>query len=363
MRVLILSANTGGGHNSTANALGEQLQKLNVEYKIADALAYISEKVSDFISKGHSYIYRNMPKLFGMGYRYEERHSTAFIYSQCAKGAKALQEELEAGQYTAVICTHVFGGLMMTEVKKKTGDPTPCYFVSTDYTCHPGVSDLKMDGYFIPHRMLLGEFVRNGIVADKLFATGIPVNSKFYEEEDKNTVRVELGLPIDKRIVMLSCGSMGCGKMEKSALKLYEELPQDAALVVLCGNNQKTYDALKPHLGDRLYAVGYTKEMWRYMTAADIYITKPGGLTTSEAIVKRVPMIFINAVPGCETRNYDFLIECGVASGVKKWKRLIGLVNEFLNKPAIPQAQMEAMKEFTPHVAAELICKKVLSQG
>lgn len=360
MRVLILSANTGGGHNSTANAIAEQLQKINVEYKITDSLAYISEKVSDIISKGHSYIYRNMPKLFGVGYRYEEKHSTVFIYDQCAKGAKALQGELSTEHYDAVICTHVFGGLMMTEVRKKYGNHVPCYFISTDYTCHPGVSDMKIDEYFIPHRMLLGEFVRNGISADKLFATGIPVLSKFYEEESKNDAREALGLPTDKRIVMLSCGSMGCGHMEKSALLLLKNMPEDACLVVLCGNNQKTYEDLQPHLSDRLYAVTFTKEMWRYMSAADIYITKPGGLTTSEAIVKRVPMIFINAVPGCETRNYDFLIEQGVASGAKHWKQVIELVNTALKKPEILEEQREAMKEFTPYVAAEMICKRAL---
>ncbi len=360
MRVLILSANTGGGHNSTANALGEQLQKMQVEYKIADTLAYISEKYSEIISKGHSYLYRSMPKLFGVGYRFEENHSTAFIYDQCAKGAKALQAELVQGSYNAVICTHVFGGLMMTEVRKKFENNVPCYFISTDYTCHPGVSDMKIDGYFIPHRMLLGEFVRNGITADKLFATGIPVHSKFYEDESKMSAREALGLPTDKKVVMLSCGSMGCGHMEKTALLLLEKMPQDACLVVLCGNNKKTYEELQPHLSDRLYAVEFTKEMWRYMSAADIYITKPGGLTTSEAIVKRVPMIFINAVPGCETRNYDFLIEQGVASGAKHWKHVIELVNTALEKPEILEEQREAMKEFTPYVASEMICKRVL---
>ena len=74
MKVLILSANTGGGHNSTARALADQLVKQNIEYEIADTLAFISEKVSDFISWGHSYVYRKLPKLFGVGYRFEEKH-------------------------------------------------------------------------------------------------------------------------------------------------------------------------------------------------------------------------------------------------------------------------------------------------
>lgn len=360
MRVLILSANTGGGHNSTANALGEQLEKINVEYKIEDALSYISENFSEFISKGHSYIYRNLPKLFGAGYRSQENHFAALIYDQCARGAKALHAELSQTPYDAVVCTHVFGGLMMTEIRRKYEDFTPCYFISTDYTCHPGVSELKLDGYFIPHRMLLGEFVRNGVPADKLFATGIPVHSRFYEEEEKDAAREALGLPIDKKLVMLSCGSMGCGHMEKTALLLFESLPQDAALVVLCGNNKRTYEALQSYVGERLYAVSFTKQMWRYMSAADIYITKPGGLTTSEAIVKRVPMIFINAVPGCETRNYDFLIQRGVASGAKNWKQVIEAVSAALRDPSVLESQRKEMEQFSVGIAAEAICKKIM---
>ena len=86
MRVLILSANTGGGHNSTAGALAEQLEKMGVEFEIADALSMISAKVSQFVSWGHSYVYRHLPSLFGHVYRYEERHPAKFIYEQCAKG-------------------------------------------------------------------------------------------------------------------------------------------------------------------------------------------------------------------------------------------------------------------------------------
>ncbi len=361
MRILILSANTGGGHNSTANALREQLEKMQIEYQIADTLAYISERVSNFISKGHIYLYRNLPKLFGWGYHYEENHSTAFMYEKCAKGAAMLQKELTDGRFDAVICTHLFGALMMTEVRKKYGVTVPCYFISTDYTCYPGVSDLKIDGIFVPHRMLLGEFVRNGISADHLFPTGIPVGSHFYEREDRLAAKKRLGLPEDKKVVMLSCGSMGCGHMEKSALLLLKNMPQDACLTVLCGSNRKSYEELQPHVSDRLFAVEYTKEMWHYMSAADLYITKPGGLTSTEAIVKQVPMIFINAVPGCETRNYDFLIGQGVASGAKHWKQVIASVNTALQKPELLEERREAMRAFVPYVAAEMICRRVVS--
>ena len=360
MRILILSANTGGGHNSASWALAEQFDKMNVACEIADCLSFISEKMSDFISWGHSYVYRKHPRLFGAGYRFEERHTPKFIYARCAKGADALHEKILEG-YDAVVCTHVFSGLMMTAMREKFDLRLPTYFVSTDYTCSPGVSEILADVYFIPHRMLLGEFIRGGISADKLQASGIPIGSTFYEVKEKDLAREELSLPQDKRLVVLSCGSMGAGKLEKSAIKLFEKLPEDVVLVVMCGNNEKTYETLRAVQDDRLIVVGFTDRMADYMSAADLYITKPGGLTTSEAIAKRLPMAFINAVPGCETRNFNFLIQSGVACGVKKWRQLPALILKLLRDPSVAERQKAHMELFTQHKAAEIVCRQVVS--
>ncbi|MBQ8432842.1 MAG: hypothetical protein IJX28_08175 [Clostridia bacterium] len=360
MRVLILSANTGGGHNSTAEALSRRLELSNIEYEIADTLAFISEQVSDFISWGHSYIYRKMPGLFGFGYRFEEKHSGRILYGGCAKGADALYERLQEGGFDAVLCVHVFSGLMMTEVRVKHGCNIPCYFIATDYTCSPGVSDMKLDGYFIPHRMLLGEFVHKGVPADKLFPVGIPVGDVFFEEGDKMEARRKLGLPEDKRIVLLSCGSMGCGKLEKSARFLSQRCPKDVCLVVLCGKNEKAYEILSPFASDRFVVLSFIRGVADYMTAADAYVTKPGGLTTTEAVAKRLPMVLINAVPGCETRNYDFLVGQGVACGARRWRHVNAALLRLLTDASAMEEQKQKMEAFMSQPATDAICRQLL---
>ncbi len=362
MRVLILSANTGGGHNSTAEALAEQLTKMNISYEIADALSLISEKISQFVSWGHSYVYRNLPGLFGRVYRFEERHPARFIYEQCAKGADALQEKLLSERFDAVICVHVFSCMMVTEVRKRFGNPIPNYFVATDYTCSPGVSELGADGYFIPHRMLFGEFVRGQVAADKMFATGIPIRSEFYQALDRQEARQALGLNETGKLVLLSCGSIGCGHLNYHALSLAKELPADATLVVLCGKNEKLYAQLEPYQSDRLIAVGFTSQIAQYMSAADVYLTKPGGLMTTEAIAKRLPMVFVDAVPGCETRNFEFLTRAGVAVGAKSWRQAKSLMVSLLEHPEMAQGQRQAMEAFLPTVASEQICRYLLKR-
>lgn len=359
MKVLILSANTGGGHNSTAQSIGEQLSLLNIEYEIADTLAFISEKVSDFISWGHSYVYRKLPRLFGFGYRYEEKHPARFIYEQCARGVDALYEKVTAEGFDTVVCVHVFSGVMVTEMRRRYPLQIASYFVATDYTCSPGVSEMDLDGYFIPHRMLLGEFIRSGITADKLHATGIPIANAFYDEDDKALMRSALKLPEEGKVILLSCGSMGCGQLEKNARLLYSQLPEDTTLIVLCGKNEKLYETLIPYATDRLRILRFTENIAMYMSAADIYITKPGGLTTSEAIAKRLPMIFVDAVPGLETRNFDFLIQNGVACGTKSWRQVFGLLEKMLTHPEELEKQVEAMEQFTAQNAAEQICRHI----
>ena len=120
------------------------------------------------------------------------------------------------------------------------------------------------------------------------------------------------------------------------------------------------YEELSPLASERMQVLGFTDRVATYMSAADLYITKPGGLTTSESIAKRLPMVLIEAVPGLETRNYDFLIGNGVAIGAKNWRQVTAVVQKFMRNAALGEKQTEAMKRFTTHNSAELICKHVL---
>ena len=363
MRVLILSANTGTGHNSTAIALAEQFEESGVDYEIEDALSMISEKTSNLISWGHSYVYRKLPKLFGTAYRYEERHPPRKLYEYFSKGAVMLQEKLLSEHFDAVICVHVFAGIMMTEVRRCYENRIPTYFVATDYTCSPGVSYLDADAFFIPHRMLFSEFVRTAIPVQKLCATGIPVRSAFNDSLDKIEARRRLHLRENGRIVLLSCGSIGCGRLDRHALELANKLPDDVTLVVLCGTNEELANDLSRFASDSFCVVGFTNDIPLYMSAADIYLTKPGGLMTTEAIAKRLPMVFVEAVPGCETRNLAFLSEIGVGEPTKNWKQAIAKTISMMEDSEMLAKQRSQMERFQTGVSAEQVCRYVMKQA
>lgn len=365
MRILILSCNTGEGHNSAAKALQDCFLKQQTACEIQDALAFWSPNKSKIISHGHVFIYRNLPRLFGVSYRFEENHmkegGEGLIYDLVIKGCDALHAFLQAGRYDAVVCTHIFPAMMLTELKKRGIFSTKSYLVATDYTCSPGVNQTLADYYFLPHAKLADEFVQNGIPREKLIASGIPIREIFYSKTDPSRAKRSLSLPQDKNIVLLMCGSMGCGPMEKLAALLPKALPADAMLVVICGNNRRLYKSLtKNPLPANMRVVGYTNRMPLYMDAACLLLTKPGGLSTTEAAAKALPMVFIDAVPGCETRNLEFFTANGFADASADLSVLCGTVCAYLSNPEALAARSALLQKDFAGSAAARICEQVL---
>ena len=335
MNILILSCNTGQGHNSAAKAIKDYFESLGISCDIKDALAYWSEKNSKIISKGHIFIYRNLHKLFGIGYKFEENHpprddDTSIMYDLVTKGCRELTIDIKSSDYSYIICTHVFSAMMMTKIRRSGLCDLPTFLTATDYTCSPGVGETEVDGYFIPHADLLGEFLSAGINKSKIIPSGIPVNPKFYDKNSKEYARGMLKLPENKKTVLLMCGSMGCGPIKQLAELLPKVMPQNTHLIAICGSNRRLYTSLIKEQNPNITVVGYTSRVPIYMDAADIILTKPGGLSSTEAAVKHLPMIFIDAVPGCETRNLDFFISHKFADTAQGAKALISLTCDYL---------------------------------
>ena len=366
MRLLILSCNTGEGHNSAARALKGCFEAQNISCEIRDALAFWSPEKSKIISKGHVFIYRKMPKLFGVSYRFEENHppkngDESLIYELVIKGCDSLEEYLNENKYDAIICTHVFSAMMMTELKKRRKCAVKSYFVATDYTCSPGVNQTALDRYFIPHKKLTAEFVNNGIPEDKLISSGIPVRMDFYKRTDPQKAKTTLSLPQDKKVVLLMCGSMGCGPIKTLAEYLPQQIPSDSLLVVICGNNRRLYKSLTKYpLPDNIRVIGFTSRMPLYMDTADLILTKPGGLSSTEAAVKALPMLFIDAVPGCETRNYEFFIKNGFADMRDSVLGLCDIVCELLENDGKLQKMSATLKSEFEGCAVQSISEFII---
>lgn len=311
MRVLILTCNTGGGHNAVAAALAESFRRLGVSSDTADGLSFISQKASRFVSKWHTRFYRRYPKLYKAGYMSAENDAESNdrdnpVYRYMARGARRLDRAIQDGGYDAVVCVHVIPAMMMTELRRQHETGSVFCFVATDYTCSPTVGGCTPDICVIPHEELAEEFVSCGIARETLLAAGIPVRAVFRERGDRAAARSELALPPEGRHIVLMSGSIGCGPMADIASELEKRMERGDFASVLCGSNRQMLYALRRRGFRQVEAVGFTNRVHRYMDSADVLVSKPGGISITEAGTRGTPLLLADMVGGCETRNQEF---------------------------------------------------------
>lgn len=265
-------------------------------------------------------MYRYFPWLFKIGYVNAENHPKMFnssseIYRFLALGASKLHDFISENNIDTVICTHVFAAVAVTEmIKRYPSDITTC-FISTDYTCSPIVKETNLDYYLIPHESLMSEFECDNIPKSKMIFGGIPVRSMFFSSVPKKEAKKISGIDSDSKHLLVMCGSMGCGPMKKLISLFSERNPQGTEITVVCGNNAGLMKQLKKRHGKNknIHIKGYVRDMSTLMDSADLYITKPGGISVSEAALKNLPMVFIDAVAGCEEYNLRHFVDIGGA--------------------------------------------------
>lgn len=362
MKVLILSCNTGEGHNSCAKALSDSMDKRGIECDIKDTLQFISPAVSAVMAGSHVFIYRNLPALFDWGYRFVEKHPSLYrkgspFYAFFALGAKNLAKYINDGGYDTIICAHVFSGVMMTEAKPMCAENIVTAFLATDYTCSPFAEVSDLDMYFIPDERLVSEFARKGIDEEKLISAGIPIRSDFYESMQSAEAKSVEGIAPEHKHIVVMCGSMGCGPIKRIVQRISCQLDENTEMTVVCGSNKKLCKKLTAmYDGDtKIHIRGYVQNISRLMDSADVYLTKPGGISVTEASVKRLPMVLVNAVGGCERYNRDFFVSNGTARSGDTVDELIAQCLGILDDPQTGEEMRRAYNKIASQGAAEEI--------
>ena len=340
MRILILSCNIGQGYNSAAVAIEEYFSEKGVACDIYDALCFISSRISKSVSEWHTRICRNAPGLLRLGYHYADIHRDVFraesaAYKFLTQSTDKLYHFCCAEQYDAILCTHVFSNLMASDMRKKYDYCIPAYFVATDYTCSPSTGQGEVNRYFIPSIELEQEFVKCGLPKGSLIASGIPIRGMFFDRVPKNIAKQSFDIPADHQHILMMCGSMGDGPIKKMVKLFSKRLSDKQELTVVCGTNKVLYQQLlrKYSFHKNIHIHGYIENIALLMYSADLYLTKPSGISVTEASAIGVPMVFVNAVAGCEKYNMHYFIQHGAATTAKTPEELVRLSFSLLNSP------------------------------
>lgn len=271
--------------------------------------------------------------------------------------ADLLEIYLEQNHYDIIICTHPYPGFMLTILKRKQVSIPANILVATDYTCIPFEEDVKADWDCIGTKLIEQEFTSKGVEASHILPFGIPVDPDYEITLDRNTACKELQLDPSKRYIILSGGSMGSNTI-KDALSVLEKYicqKEDLYLIVLCGSNEHLYQWLVDKSSCRVMPVPFTDKVREYLAAGEVYITKPGGLSITEACAVGIPMILCDPIPGCETRNAALFEQQGLACYAKNHTEIRNCLHRLLNPRAAGQMIL-AQRTILPHHNAKALC-------
>ncbi|MBO5057074.1 MAG: glycosyltransferase [Lachnospiraceae bacterium] len=319
MKVLILSCSTGGGHNAAGKAVKEQLEYLGHEAVMLDPFSLAGEGVAQKVGAAYIWIASRIPRFFGFLYKLggmisSSRHKSPVYYANIL-AVKYLKDYLAKNRFDAIVMPHLYPAEMITCMKRRRMKLPPAIAVATDYTCIPFWEETECDYYIVPHEDLLSENRERGIPSEKMYPYGIPVGLSFSGKADKLRAKAKLHLPADKPVYLVMSGSMGFGKMHLFVFELTRKLTHDEQIIIICGNNKKMQNILKHTYkkNKNVHITGFTDYVAEYMDASDVIFTKPGGLTSTEALVKNIPIVHTAAIPGCETKNREFFVSRGLS--------------------------------------------------
>lgn len=342
MEALILSCSTGGGHNAAGIAIARELARRGWKTAMLDPYALLSGSVDQIVGGVYVGIAQKSPKLFGKIYaagdlvRRVPWKSPVYLANRGM--AVVLADYLERHPVDAIFMPHVFPAEIITGMRASGYRLPMTVFVATDYVCVPFTEETDCDCYITPSPALTADFLARGIPRHKIYPFGIPVRWEFADDTDKALAAERLGLSPDPDYLILSGGSMGAGEIETDVALLYCWLTShpNYRLIVICGSNQPLYDRLNGVYGgsSRIHLLHSVDRMPDYLHLATVYMTKPGGLSSTEAAVTGVPLIHLSPIPGCEDRNLTFFAERGMSIPARHPEELIPALERLLTPGA-----------------------------
>lgn len=368
MKALILSCNTGGGHNAAAKAIAENFRMHGDEAVVLDYLKLAGEKVSRNVGNIYVETVKNVPGIFGLVYKLGMVISRLFrrspVYYVNGKMAKYLWTYLKENPADVIIMPHLYPAETLTFMKRKGMKLPLTIAVMTDYTCIPFWEETDCDYYMIPHESLAKGIKRRGIPREKLYASGIPVSPVCSSAMEKRTAREKLGLSQKKKYILISGGSMGAGRMEKLLRCLEKKLTKNEHLILICGSNESLYQKLAEAYENKnnVTVMGKVTNMPLYLKACDLIYTKPGGLTSTEAAVVGIPIVHTKPIPGCETKNRTFFCRRGMSETARTNYGLVRKGLKLLRNPNRSGKMLEAQNMVIEKESAEKIWQFVHEQ-
>ncbi len=365
MNILLLSCSTGEGHNHCAKAVRQALEAMGHHTDFFDLMHLFGEPGPLSIESLLNRISTKTPGLFGLMYKAGEKVSalgvTSPVYLVNTNYGRRLSDLINEKGYDAVICSHLFPMETLTFIRRHYHINARCYGILSDYTCIPFLAETDMDGYFLPHELVRLECERAGIPSERLIVTGMPVAEAFRNGVTKPQARELLGIPARAKVYLIMTGGIGCGDAISLCDALMELPDEDAVICVLAGRNQELLDQLKTKYNGcgKVRPVSFTDQVDIYMRAADVLLSKAGGISSAEAAVVNVPIVHTMMIPGVETQNAAFFQKLGMSLVADSYEKAARFADRIVYDGKTGERMKRAQREHMPPDGAERIAAVV----
>lgn len=336
-RYLLMHIAASSGHERASRAIEQTIRRVDGSATVVriDAALYSSRFVRWTISRTYHSLIRHQPDVWE--YLYDNpyvhrrvRHLRALLHRyHAAKFARLL----EAVRPDVIACTQAYPCGLVADFKKRHGLTTPLIGILTDHAPHIYWFHDTVDAYVAPSEHVKATFVQRGVPAERVKVLGIPIDVRFIERTDRAAAARAFGLDPAKPILLLMGGGSGFGPLRDILLGL-DLLPHPVQLVVIAGMNRSLHAWAGAHrFRHPVLALGYSEEVPRLMDAATLLISKPGGMTSSEALAKQLPLVIVNPIPGQEAYNARFLTAYGAAVQAESADTVRQTVRDLLDDP------------------------------
>jgi processive 1,2-diacylglycerol beta-glucosyltransferase len=384
MRILVATVTAGGGHLAAAAALEEAWRALRPHDVVdrVDLVRFFSPLHRKIHAEGYAKLVERAPELWGMLFAKTDSPRVAQSLNRMqqlfpSRSRTQFARFLAGFRPDVVLCTHYAPVEAVSHLNGETAKVAPerksrrsaappevarPFLVSivTDFEAHALWMAEGVDLYCVATEETKARLVARGANAAGVVATGIPIAARFSDKINARTVRRALGLRDDLPTLLVLSGGFGMGPVGKILAGL-DQVEHECQIVVVCGRNVELRRELAAQ--DRRHptrVLGFAPNMHELMALAELIITKPGGLTSSEALAMGRPLLIVDPIPGQEAANSDFLLERGAAAKVNRVEDLPFRVGQLLGSKKLTEMAKTAKALGRPD-AAKRICEQVIA--
>ncbi len=365
-RILVLSASVGAGHVRAAEAVALAFRKLcpRCTVEAVDVLGLASKTFRRLYGKGYLDFANRAPHLLGFVYDVLDRPTkekqppgSPLRIALEKLNLKPFLRLLTAQPWDLVINTHFLPSEIIAALRRSGRIGIPQMTVVTDFMVHRLWVQEPCEHYFLATDESAAYAAALGIPATRIAVTGIPIHPVFGQPLSGEEARRELRLSEGRPLVLVLSGGFGVGPIE-TIVQAVQAVARPLDLAVVCGRNptlERRLAALPPRAPHRLQILGYTSILDRWLAAADLVISKPGGLTASEILARGAAFAIVNPIPGQESRNADYLLENGAAVKIGPFATLPWKIETLLSDPLrLRRLRRQARRLARPQAAFDI---------